>query len=656
MSWREHILTGLDPGVVPLALIGDPDGLFHDEDLAAELKRRGYLTLAYDDPVVFRLAYEADIAGPLVVVVWGRSHTLNELPYDLLARGAQHQVGLAELFPRLHIPVLEGLQPVDLDRLWEVYGQRRGTMLGADETAATVLQLCFGITLDALQTPVDALAALLALHTGRRVLPQALAVKVEYQLARIRELAQWPVHELVHDRLALESLLERAWPRFLIEGAHLSIPPNDVRRLDELRATYHLAPALPFDDPRVWPIVDTLFLAGRLSPLRLEPGWRVADPYAIGTVTPRASQVQHNDRELARYLGERLPAADAAAGDWLSIAPRLGELLMLRNAHAVAPETESVIASLSSAFTAWLPRRYGTLLQAAPLPRPRLVSHIPHWMAMERERGARRQALLVMDGLALDQWAVLRAVWEAQGRKLNWDEQALFAWLPTLTAVSRQAIFAGQQPRHFAGSLERTDREEAHWRRFWGEHGLQAGAVAYVKGLHGLDQARADDELRQVEQTIEEPGVQVIGLVVDTVDRIAHGMRQGEAGMLRQVEQWAETGWLAQLLELLQAAGYRINLTADHGNIAVRGAGRPADGVLAEERGLRARIYRDASLRDRTAGQFPGSIPWSETGLPPGVEALLAAEGQAFAPQGELVVAHGGADLREVLVPWCILR
>lgn len=655
MSWREHILAGFDSTVAPLMLVADPDGLFHDEKLAVELSRREYTLLPYDDPVVFRLAYEADIARPIIVVVWEPGKALTELPYDLLTRGVQRPVGLAELFPRLHIPVLKGLQSSDLDRLWEAYGQRRGTMLGAQTTAASVLQLCFGILLDALQTPADALTALLSIHTAGRVVPPALADMIEQQIARIPDLGAWPVHDLIHIRSALERFLDRAWPRFLVEGGHITPPPRETRQLDELCGSYHLVPALPFDDPRVWPMVDTLFLAGRLKRLRLEPGWHVAEPYAIGTAI-QSRQAARLDRDLTQHLIERLPTPDAAAGDWLSIAPLLGELLLLASQGTTAPEIGATVEEVRRVFAAWVRQRYGTLLHTAPLPRPRLVSHIAHWMAMERERGARRQALIVMDGLALDQWVMLRNVWEAEGREFNWDQQALFAWLPTLTAISRQAIFAGQQPRYFSGSLDRTDREEAHWRRFWGEHGLEAGAVAYMKGLHGLDQARLGDELRQVEQLIDTPGIQVVGLVVDTVDQIAHGMRQGEAGMLRQVQQWAETGWFAQLIEQLRSAGYRVNLTADHGNVEARGAGRPADGVLAEERGLRARIYSDPGLRDRTATHYPDSLPWDEHGLPTGVSALLAASGQAFVSQGELVVAHGGADVRELIVPWCILR
>jgi hypothetical protein len=78
-----------------------------------------------------------------------------------------------------------------------------------------------------------------------------------------------------------------------------------------------------------------------------------------------------------------------------------------------------------------------------------------------------RVALVVVDGLALDQWVVLR---DSLGG-LRCEEGATFAWVPTLTTVSRQAIFSGEVPFHFADHLHTTSREAAHWARFWDDHG-----------------------------------------------------------------------------------------------------------------------------------------------------------------------------------------
>jgi hypothetical protein len=87
-----------------------------------------------------------------------------------------------------------------------------------------------------------------------------------------------------------------------------------------------------------------------------------------------------------------------------------------------------------------------------------------------------------------------------------------------------------------------------------------------------------------------------------------------------------------------------------------RGIGRLDDGVLAEEAGHRVRIYRDPLLRDRVLAHTPSAIAWSGSGLPSNLSVVLAPSGSALTTAGSVLVAHGGLDLREVLVPWVILR
>src|SRR5437867_4670833 len=80
----------------------------------------------------------------------------------------------------------------------------------------------------------------------------------------------------------------------------------------------------------------------------------------------------------------------------------------------------------------------------------------------------------------MDQWAVLRQQLQ-YGRSWVADESGLFAWIPTLTSVSRQSIFAGDPPFFFAATLDTTRKEEQHWNRFWEDHGLRRDAIAYVR-------------------------------------------------------------------------------------------------------------------------------------------------------------------------------
>ncbi len=236
------------------------------------------------------------------------------------------------------------------------------------------------------------------------------------------------------------------------------------------------------------------------------------------------------------------------------------------------------------------------------------------------------------------------------GAQWSMREGAVFAWVPTVTAVSRQAAFAGKLPLFFSGSLFSTDKEPDLWNQFWSDQEFLPNEVGYAKGL-------GSGPFPQVEELIAHPKMRVLGLVVDKVDRIMHGMELGAAGMHNQVRQWAREGHLHQLLTLLTVAGYEVHMTADHGNIEAVGIGRPAEGATADLRGERVRVFPDDILRRRVKERFPDSIEWPTLGLPDDYRPLLAARRDAFVTKGERVVGHGSISVEEVIVPLvCIGR
>ena len=174
---------------------------------------------------------------------------------------------------------------------------------------------------------------------------------------------------------------------------------------------------------------------------------------------------------------------------------------------------------------------------------------------------------------------------------------------------------------------------------------MPARAIGYAKGL-------GDGPLDGVGEILSRNDIRALGLVVDKVDKIMHGMELGTAGMHNQVRQWADEGFMAELLDKLLGDGFTVYLTSDHGNIEAEGRGRPSEGAVADVRGERARIYPDAVLRSRVQNQFPDAVAWPTIGLPEDCLALLAPGRSAFVREGERVVGHGGASLEEVVVPW----
>jgi hypothetical protein len=267
-------------------------------------------------------------------------------------------------------------------------------------------------------------------------------------------------------------------------------------------------------------------------------------------------------------------------------------------------------------------------------------------MAHRRRAGQGRQALIVMDGLALDQWLLIERRLRDTHPDIAIDAASCFAWLPTTTGVSRQAIFTGDQPRAFVKSLGSTSAEPGAWRRFWLNEGVPPQQIHYEKGLGHLGSCTP---------LINGPiahGAEVIGVVVDTVDELLHGETFGKRSLFNRIEHWLGLGEWDRLVGALLDAGYQIIVTADHGNVDAAGMGRPSEGSSAEERSERVRIYEGEALRQKSLATISGSRIIQPGGLPETCKPLFAAFGRAFIPQGKRAVVHGGTSIEEVIVPF----
>jgi hypothetical protein len=300
---------------------------------------------------------------------------------------------------------------------------------------------------------------------------------------------------------------------------------------------------------------------------------------------------------------------------------------------------------MNATFAGWLSEHYASLINLPPT-NPAMLHHVPRRLARDVEGSSDgRAALIVVDGLALDQWVTVRQLLQNQDSNLVMRESATFAWIPTLTSVSRQAIFSGKPPLYFPSSIHSTHSEEKLWKQFWEGHGLSRLDVAYQRGL-------GDGDVTRVLDAAIHPGkTKVVGLVVDKVDKIMHGMQLGAAGMHNQIKQWCRDGFLGTLVSYLLDHGYQVWLTSDHGNIECQGKGRPSEGVIAETRGERVRIYPTPELRASIGMSYTFAREWQPVGLPPDYYPLIAEGSDAFIKEDEVIVGHGGISIEEVIVP-----
>jgi len=274
-----------------------------------------------------------------------------------------------------------------------------------------------------------------------------------------------------------------------------------------------------------------------------------------------------------------------------------------------------------------------------------MVHHIPRYLSMRRDAGEEKIALVVFDGMAMDQWVQIREYLNSHVPDFTTEENGCFAWLPSLTSVSRQALFSGLRPREFQASIETTAQEPSLWSRFWLENGLRGGEVYYRKAL------KRTEQLPDLDAAVSNPSIKVAGIVVDMIDELVHGAMLGKRGLAGQIQEWCETGFVAKLLNLLISKGFHVYVTADHGNVDADGIGRLNQGVVSELNGERVRTYRNETL----AASVPANIDAFQLGgpgLPLDFLPLYASGRGAFVPVGHQVVAHGGMSVEELIVPF----
>ena len=656
-SWRDQILTEFTPKVARLTLVADPDGLLLEEGILEGIRDRGFELIPFEDHIAFRYAYETKFRSrwdrgeqtELVVVLRSQTIDLGGLPYDLLQAGRRLSFNLGNIFPNLSYPVVAALDRADLDALYDAQNKHAPGRLGDNATKEFVLRHAFAIAPELIKQPSDLLRVLLRRHHRDQRIPAMLDERFIQLLRQSGVFEDWPLQTLVTDREAFFAFLQERWPIFL--NRLLRDPQATV----EEPAGYNLqVPGpqdLPFEHHDIRVYIDTLFLEGFLHTVFHDDAETLAATWAgIGVRNDPSEDRCRRLTKLIELLTATLPAEDAKHTDWFHFARGWAELVLLMNEQPDAipaetnGQTKNLQVQMDKGFTAWLFKRYAGLVNLPPAP-PVMLHHLPRFLARQacEDRNV-KIALIVVDGLSLDQWLVVRDILASQQPGFRFREQSVFTWIPTLTSVSRQAIFAGKAPIFFPNSIQTTDKEPALWAQFWVDQGFTPNEVVYLKGL-------GDGDLETVSEALSHPKTRVAGLVVDKIDRIMHGMEMGTAGMHNQVCQWAKRPYLNTLLDLLLDRGFRVYLTSDHGNIEAEGCGRPSEGAMADFRGERVRIYPDAALRSKVRERFPAALEWGPVGLPEDYLALLAPARQAFIQEKQRTVSHGGISVEEIVVP-----
>ena len=635
--WSEYVLAHFpkDDPYSRLVLVEDADSLLADGDVFRQIAGAGYRVEPFVSTLSLRNIYETtvrtDVNLRLAVLFRGGVDVDKVVPYDMRHAPFAQRVtfSMENVFPHLDGGVLR-----ELDRRYitDLYYRRRESEErggGVDETCEFIYEDLLEMSVTGVHTLPALFALLFKVHVRERITSPKL---LRYLVEKIRnkvDFGKLSQDGILRSAACFREWIEYAWKTRFLGRPHTGALPVDAFLVDKL----------DFGDRRVRETMQSLFRMDWISmDGDMDELGRQYDYLAAGRMTG-ATILDLPLQELRGCIPQDFDKWE----EWIRFAHEWAAFTALADSRKIdVAKYETVRQDVDERFTHWLIANYASLA-AIPSASPVMVHHVIRTMAkIKKDEHIRKVALIVMDGMAWNQWVPIRQQLEQDFRL---TVNGTFACVPTLTSVSRQAIFSGLPPEGFAKSIKHTNSEPALWRKAWQGEGIDPAKVKYMKALGQGN----PHEIKDAVYT----NVEVLGAVIDTIDGFSHNALAGNREMHGRIREWLRGDYLKELLhDLVDVLGFAVFITSDHGNVECKGTGKLSEGVLAGMKGERTRVYVTAPLRQDALGKYPQALAWDGDDLPPDFKPIVLAGRDAFQTEGESLVSHGGISLEEVIVPF----
>lgn len=658
-SWVKELISTLNLDGAFVYLLDDPDGLCYEPQIASFFQDKRAVLIDEPDPLAIRLTYEEWLRenNQVSLIIRISDNSSHSIPFDIALHAKRRSFNLAEICPEIDSFALRQIPPASFQTVMDaIYLYRPGKLTPLASTDF-VLRHVYKIAPEIIQNHVDVVRLLIRKHYIGIEMPALFEERLISLLSFNRSLRDWNFSALVPHKSLFFSFLQEQWQLFIA-----SIRPSFAINAGLFSGEKLV---VPFDDADIRLLIDNLFADGVLNPIELEENDLPMGHWAVlGIQTPQTSTTLFGrcNRLLAQAKAnfDQLNESELNAEFWAEQSHLLGVVNALSyqlSAEDAEQEDRNYLnltlaqlnADVDAIFERWLVQHFAELQSLPTVKVPLMLHKIPAWLA-GKITNDRKICLLVIDGLGARQWPLLRSHLQAC-QSILVEEYSCYAWVPTITSISRQALFSGKRPFAFADSLLTTNKEETLWRDFWTDQGLERKQVLFAKKAESLSQ-------EEWQNLIYPSSIKVAGIVINFVDDQMHGMKAGMVGLNKTVELWLEQWGLVDKIRALLAQGFEIVLTADHGSQEATGVGVISDGVKAETRGERVRIYNTEITQNSSALNLEQNVVvWNgpSMGLPHNCYPILAKGAQAFKNKGEKVVGHGGISLHEVVVPLAVI-
>lgn len=310
--------------------------------------------------------------------------------------------------------------------------------------------------------------------------------------------------------------------------------------------------------------------------------------------------------------------------DWMSQVSRLLlKALELERWH----EMQELINATNNLFQDFLKKRYINVVSSTcSKEAPRIVNHIlPFINKQENEKSA----LIVVDGMNYWQSIMLGNSLE-EHFQVRLKYESIFSWLPSITELSRQAIFKASRPTDMY--TQNPQSEEKLWRHYW-----------ETKRLPSFQQFYQHSGVLDIENSVTR-----LAYVLTDLDEKMHAS-DNFYYLFDSTKRWVEDELFLGNIQKLLNLSFKIYITTDHGNIETVPYKRLAG---SDKLGANNISYRHITLPEEAdkalfEAEYAGHLlQIDETGR------TYYAIGQEALSNKNSGVTHGGTHWLEVLIPF----
>jgi len=588
-------------------IVADQDNLFEYSELQQAIQDSGFTIIIAETALDVRIRFELEVRGnqQKYLIVASPSYTP---PPDMSAEVHYQAIGLKELFPHLDAKAIQGLSFNALCLLSNIKPYEE---LGREKTLKFLLENLYNVDFDTLTSskPKERiLNALITVFLEKNAINQPLT-------SFLTKLAQPYFPDLIAKGLnkdVLIAFLYDQWNTYLSDG---------LCEID-------------FEDAILNKSFGYLFVFDHLRPVKVSGERFQSIPKAI-RIGAFVDENESNDTELEAlisYLEQQQSSIEDLYDQWFNLIQVLAKakLKELNSANQDLKESFSqVVVAMNQRFQRFIDNAYASLFSLTGVRRPVVVSRVLEYIKAQPDQ---RKALLVIDGMNYWQWLLITKALQNSGITVH--SKSTMAYIPTITAWSRQALFKGNKP-----NLMETNSKEANlFAEFWKNNGCNDYEIGFLSfGIH-----------KPLEVAAISDSVNILGLVNDDLDDIMHGAVLGNEQLMTSTLQWIQQSGLVEYIGALRAKGFKIFITTDHGNVEAKGI---KNLKLKEKVGSLSRGKRHIHFSNET---MLANFREQNSDLIIGIRdnSVYLRQEEAFTDQNVKVVTHGGSHLWEVLIPF----